>query len=666
MLLPGQVLEFIETGRVISGVCLEQKKNRIRALSETQKEVQIAEARVVNSEETRLELGQTREGLASTLREISTRREELSRQVDVKGLWEVLQGEGQEFSARELAELAFGQLAGHDEVSAVIRAMLADRVYFRFRPEGFRPNPPETVEKILVQREREERRERFLEQGSRWIRSLWEGRPVEPPPSLEEILDLLKEHAIFGNDAPRQAKAQELLRRAGMNHPLASFNILVRLGVWSKDENLLAHRFRIRREFPREVEEEARLARAASMQWDEPWREDLTHLEVFTVDSPQTLDIDDALSMESLPSGRVRVGIHITDVASRVPISSCLDREAASRGTSIYLPEERIPMFPLEVSEGLCSLNEGETRPAVSLLLEVTPEGRVLSHRFALSWLRVTRRLSYEDVDRAVEEQDELMGRLYRIALGWRNQRVDSGALLLPLPEVTVRLERDSGQILLERRDRESPAQILVSEMMIMANWLAASWMREAGVACLYRVQPEPRERLVEGTHAGDLLRNYKQRKLLSRASTQLDPGPHTGLGISPYTTVTSPIRRYVDLVAQRQLASIIKGDPPPFTRQDLEAIASQCEETAAQAAQMEQARQRYWLLRHLEGRRGEETRGLVLGLSGRKVQVLLTDYMIETSVPAGAGGWLQEGQEVQVRILRARPLEEELKVELC
>lgn len=665
MLLPGQLLEFIETGRVISGVCLEHKKNRVKALSETQREVQIAEARLVHLEDTHLETGQAREVLAAALREISTRREELSRQVDVKGLWEVLQGEGEEFSARELAELAFGQRVSHDHVSAVIRAMLADRVYFRFRPEGFRPNSPETVEKILLQREREEERERFLEQGSRWIRSLWEGHQVEAPVFQQEILDLLKEYAVLGPSAPRVEKAQELLCRAGMNHPLAPFNILVRLGVWSRDENLLAHRFGIRRAFPPEVEEEAAAACRRLELQDEPWREDLKDLHVFTVDSPHTLDADDALSVELLANGNLRVGIHITDVASRVPADSLLDKEAFRRGTSIYLPEERIPMFPLAVSEEFCSLKEGERRPAVSLFLEVTREGEILGHRFSLSWLSIARRLSYEEVDFAVENGDRIMGFLYRVALGFRKQRVEMGALLLPLPEVTVRLE-NSGEIILEKRDRESPAQILVSEMMIRANWIAALCMKEAGVACLYRVQPEPRERLLEVGHQGDLLRNYKQRKLLSRAVTQLEPGFHSGLGLSPYTTVTSPIRRYADLVVQRQLVSILRGDPPLFSPQDLEIILSHCEQMSSQAVQMEQARQRYWMLRYLETRRGEETQGLVLGLYNRRLQVLLTDYMMEASIPAKAAGWLQEGQEVQVRILRARPLEDELKVELC
>lgn len=662
----GQVVEFIEGGRVVTGVCLENKRGRIRALTENQKELQIAEARLLYREQTRVDASQPREILASKLRELGARREELGRQVDVKGLWDVLQGEGEEFSARELAELAFGRAVGQDEISAVTRAMLADRVYFRFRPEGFRLNSPETVEKILTQRVREKEKERLLEEGSRWIRSIWEGHPEQAPSSKEEIVELLKEQAILGSLAPRAARAEELLRRAGMSHPLAPFRVLVRLGVWAEEENLLAYRFGIRRSFPAEVETEAeRLAGSLPRREDEPWREDLTRLETFSVDSLQTRDIDDALSVEALSGGCYRIGIHITDLAGRVGIASALDREAALRGTSIYLPEERLPMFPHPVSEEACSLVEGQVRPAVSLLLHVDGGGVVGSWRFCLSWIMVARRLTYEDVDGAVAEGDHLLRALYGIALRWRQERVEGGALLLPLPEVSVRVTQDRS-IHLERRDKEGPAQVTVSEMMIRANWLAARCLKEAGVPCMYRVQPEPRERIVEGFLQGDLLRSYKQRKLLNRAETQLEPGPHSGLGLTPYTTVTSPIRRYADLVLQRQLTAIIKGESPPYDREEMERISAGCDELTAQANQMEQARQRYWLLRYLESRRGEETPALVLGRFGRKVQVLLTDYMLEASLASSSGGWLQEGEEVRVKIIRSRPLEEELKVELC
>ncbi len=663
---PGYLIEFIEGGRVVTGVCLESKKGKVRALTETMKEVQISEDRIVTLEKVRLETAQSREGLARKLREISSRREELKAHVDIKGLWEVLQGEPQEFSAEEIAELAFGGKVRPDQVSAVVRAMLADRVYFRFKPDGFSPNPPETVQKILIQKEREQQKERLLREGSEWIRSLWEGKPAPPPSFGEEVVELLKEKAIFGNEAPRSAVAEELLKRAGMSQPLAPFKILVRMGVWSRDENILIHRFGIKRGFPEEVEKEAfAIASSPPSGTLEPWREDLTHLAPFTVDSPRTRDLDDALSLEVLEGGRYRIGIHIADLTSTVPMGSLLDQEAMRRATSIYLPEERIPMLPPCLSEEACSLVQDQVRPAVSLLLKVDHRGDLLEHRFAPSWIRVGQRLSYEEVDQMTEKGDQVMTLLWNVAKEWRGRRVERGALLLPLPEVTVSIGEE-GAITIERRERETASQIIVSEMMIMANWLAASFLREAGVPCIYRVQPEPRERVVNGGKSADFLTCYRQRKLLSRVSTQLEPGTHSSLGLVPYSTLTSPIRRYLDLVLQRQLVSLLKGEHPPYNRDDLERIASHCEEVMAQASQMEQARQRYWLLRYLEDKKGYETPALVLGKYGQKVHLLLVEFMVETSLPLAAAHWLREGEEVRVRILRARPLDDDLRVELC
>lgn len=663
---PGCLLEFIEGGRVLTAVCLETKKGRIRALTETMRELQLGEDRIIGVEKKRLETDQTREALAKRLQEISSRRELLKEKVDVRGLWEVVHGEAEELSARDLAELAFGEKIGADEISAVIRAMLQDRVYFRFRPPVFRPNPPDTVEKILVQRAREEEKQRLLEEGSRWLRCVWEGRQGEPPVQFQELVEVLKEKAIYNQDAPRSSLADELLRRAGLSHPLAPFQLLVKLGVWSKDENLYLYKFGIRREFLPEIISEAQkiVQRVLDQQFD-PLREELTGVKVFTVDSPHTKDIDDALSIERLPGGNWRVGVHITDVSSTIQMCSSLDEEAMKRATSIYLPEERIPMLPQVISEDACSLVEGRLRPTVSLLLEVDAEGEVLSHRFGLCWIRVSRRLSYEEVDERIQEGDEILTAIYRICLKWRKERIDAGGLLLPLPEVSVRV-KEGGEIEVERRDREAPSQILVSEMMIKTNWLAAKLMHGAGVPCLYRAQPEPRERVLGGPPEGDLLTNYKQRKLLSRVSIQLEPAPHSGLGLFPYTTITSPIRRYLDLAIQRQLVAVLKSEPPPYTKEALQKIAAGCEEAMAQAAQMEQARHRYWLLRYLEGRKGLEARAMVLGRYGQKVHLLLPDYMLESSLPIAAAGWLREGQEVRVRIVRARPLEDDLKVELC
>lgn len=662
-MFPGQIVEFIEEGRVICAVCLEERKGRVRCLTESLREVTLSTPRLVHLSEERLSLNQSRESLARHLQGRSAVRQELAKQVEVEDLWELLREEGEEYSPKELAELAFGR-AGDDQSSAVIRAMLKDRLYFKFRVKGFRPNDQETVEKILAQRSREEQKERQIQHGAEWLRAVWAGRREPPPAEGQEIVELLKDYALYGKGARSAQAAEEMLRRAGLTHPLAAFSALVKMGVWAADENLHLHRLGTRREFPPAVLEYARALGELShaLSDGDVAREDLRELSVYTIDEPHTRDIDDALGIEPLPEG-FRVGIFIADVSGVIPKGSPLDREAALRATSIYLPEERIPMFPSEVSEGLCSLHEGETRPAVGLLVDVDSHGKLMDHRFCLCWIRVKRRMSYAEVDEVANDPQGPLGILFRIARAWREERVRNGALLLPLPEVTVKVD-EAGQIALERRDRETPSQVLVSEMMIQANRLAAQRLKEASIPAIYRAQGEPRERIVEA-RGGDLLLNYRQRRLLNRAEFLLEPGFHTGLGVEAYVTVTSPIRRFHDLVIQRQLVAHIRGEAPPYNREEIEGILMDSEEILAQAAQMEQARQRYWLLRYLEGIKGLTTHALVLGRYGKKVQLLLPEFMLEASLPAGLAPWLQEGMELTVRIVRAKAMEDELRVEI-
>jgi exoribonuclease-2 len=661
--VPGQIVEFIEEGRVICAVCLEERKGRLRALTESMREVNLSTARLVHSSEERISLGRSREALARDLQRRSAQRQELANRIRVEEIWEVLREEKQEeYTPGELAELALGR-TGDDETSAVIRAMLADRLYFKFRPKGFRPNDPETVEKILAQRSRQEEKERHIQHGAEWLRAIFAGRHEPPPAEREQIVETLKDYALYGKGARRAQAAEEMLRRAGLTHPLAPFTALVKMGVWSVDENLHLLRFGTRRSFPPDVLEQARALRELPPGAAAPeGREDLRDRPVYTIDDPHTRDIDDAVGIEVLPEG-FRLGIYITDISVVIPKGSPLDREAALRATSIYLPEERIPMFPSEVSEGLCSLKEGESRPAVGLLVDTDCHGRLVNHRFCLCWIMVKRRMSYAGVDREVEDDPQgPLGTLFRIAQRWREERVGNGALLLPIPEVTVRVEGE--EISLERRDRETPSQVLVSEMMILANRLAGTLLKEASVPAIYRAQGEPRERILDRAQQGDLLASYRQRRLLNRAEFLLDPAFHTGLGVGAYVTVTSPIRRFHDLVMQRQLVSCIRGEPPPYSREELQRILMDSEEVLAQAAQMEQARQRYWLLRYLEGKKGLTTQALVLGRYGNKVQILLPEFMLETSLPAASAPWLQEGMEIAVRIVRAKAMEDDLRVE--
>ncbi|CAK0780627.1 hypothetical protein CCP3SC15_790001 [Gammaproteobacteria bacterium] len=290
----------------------------------------------------------------------------------------------------------------------------------------------------------------------------------------------------------------------------------------------------------------------------------------------------------------------------------------------------------------------------------------VRGRRFALTVLRVTKRTTYKEVD-AVLASDETSlpwHTLLTIARTWRAARQARGALFLTFPEVTVTVG-EGGEVRIEQEDRETGAQLLVSEMMIQVNHLAATVAMEVGIPGLYRGQAAPRERLFEGAVPNDLWLNYRQRMQLSRAETGVEPTFHHGLGVAIYATTSSPLRRYADLVNQRQLVAFLRGEPPPYTIADLNALLAVIERPVSQAPLLEQNRRRYWLLRTLEQQSGLEAAALVIGIQGQRVQIALPEFMLETTLSTGTHPNLQSGQWLRVRIVRARAQEDLLRVEV-
>ena len=662
---PGQIVEFIEDERIITAVCVEERKGKIKVLTSLDREIYLASTRVIHTSKKLISLSQSNEALLRELQKVSELRNDLAQQINIPELWEILSEEDRKYDSEEIAELVFTLKPTDDHVSAIIRAILADRLYFRFRLDGFRPNPPDTVEQIRIQREREKYKRELIEEGGQWLKAVWDGLPGALPVRHKEIIEVLRDYALYGKDSQHAKNAEAILRHADVTHPQAAFDLLVRLRIWSPYENLLVQRLGIRRDFSLQVLDSARVIQNENRfsLHVSPVKEDLRYLDTFTIDSPETTDIDDALSVESTERGYL-IGIHITDVSFIIAPGSVLDEEASLRGTSIYLPDERIPMFPKVISEGICSLKEGEMRPCVSLFLETNHEGAILSQRFTLSWLKVRKRFTYENVDSAISHTVYPMVILFDIARTWRQERLQQGAMILPLPEVVIRVN-GSGQIALERRNRESPSQILVSEMMIQANRLTAEFLNKNSIPCIYRCQPEPRQRIIKEITT-DLFLNYRQRRFLSRTELQVQPSLHTSLGLQYYTTVTSPVRRYPDLVIQRQLVASLNDSPPAYTQQELEKLIIQETELLRQANYLENRRQRYWLLRYLEDKRGEKTLAIIVNRFGNRTQLLLPEYMIDTTVPSKFMRGAIEGDELKVQILGTRPMDDELRVELC
>ena len=389
----------------------------------------------------------------------------------------------------------------------------------------------------------------------------------------------------------------------------------------------------LRRRFDPAVERAARKARDEGVGGDgleEFTRRDLSALPTFTIDPVTARDFDDAISAERLDDGRTRIWVHIADVSAYVRPGSLVDREAARRGTSVYVPGRVEPMLPEPLSNDACSLVPEQERAAVTVELDF--EGaEVVRARFYRSTIRSDARLDYEQVDRIFAGEDEALepwaaplsaARAVAAALHERRPRRDALELVTSEPE--FRFDR-GGHVAESRPSAQTESHRLIEHLMIAANEQVARLLAERGVPSLYRVHEKPDGesalRLVEQlaslgvatppvrehltpSEAAEVIaacsravtqhvaRTGHGRDALTflvlRSLKQAHYGPknlgHAGLGLTHYTHFTSPIRRYPDLVAHRALLSAVAGgeDAPRTSELDETGVWSSARERDA------------------------------------------------------------------------------------
>ncbi|MBI5596089.1 MAG: VacB/RNase II family 3'-5' exoribonuclease [Elusimicrobia bacterium] len=331
-------------------------------------------------------------------------------------------------------------------------------------------------------------------------------------------------------------------------------------------------------------------------------RKTLFHIPVFTIDGADAKDFDDAVSLERLPSGRWRLGVHIADVSWYVRPGTELDREAYRRATSVYLPDRVVPMLPPALSDNLCSLMPGLERLTLSTFIELSEDGHVFKTEEAETVIRSARRFTYEEVSEVLRGghaegvtgplRDSVLA-MGRFQKALTEARIRRGALDFDMPEFRVLTDARGVPTDLVRRDRLDSHR-LIEEFMILANEAVARRLIAANRPALHRIHPPPdpaklamlsRElaklgvraaprdarglqavlRLAHEHPAGDTLTVLCVRSL-KQAQYTAQPGPHYGLASQAYCHFTSPIRRYPDLVVHRALRHVLgrpAGAPP-------------------------------------------------------------------------------------------------------
>ncbi len=444
--------------------------------------------------------------------------------------------------------------------------------------------------------------------------------------------------------------------------------VLGRLGDPHVDILSVLHGHGLSEDFPEPVEKAAREIVASDRPAPGNGREDLRSLRTMTIDPADAKDHDDALSIEPLDGGHVRVGIHIADVSHYVRPGSPIDVEALDRATSTYLVDRVVPMLPHVLSSDLCSLRPDEDRYAVSLLVELDAEGRAVGHRFTRSLIRSRKRLAYEtvqevlDVKTAVDpETDADIRRLHDTALKLRRWKDKRGALDFDLPESRVRLDDQGKPIAIDRVDRLD-AHRLVEDFMLLANEVVAREGSKRKLPVLYRIHESPADDRIEelrdfigrfgytlpkrSVEPRDLLKVLEradgrpEEKLIStvvlrsmqRARYSPENEGHFGLALEHYAHFTSPIRRYPDLVTHRAIvrALIEKEKPPQSWYAQLEETAEHCSYREEKATAAERDSIELKKIEYMERHLGEEFDGTISGVKAFGAFVMLDDVFVD------------------------------------
>jgi exoribonuclease-2 len=473
------------------------------------------------------------------------------------------------------------------------------QLLFRNRQGQIEARPGDDLRRLRMDRHRQVLLDRLQDQ---WHGFLAQRQRIDPSglaPAARSELELLMAWASGDGQPPLPAGLRQALQSARCEtDPGAIRHLLVDLGQWDPHQLPSLRSTTWDHGFSPELEAEAErlLASAGQPKPGDGERLDLTHLRTVTIDDEDTRDIDDGLALELTEAGVQRIWIHVADPGRLVEPESPLDLEARRRGSSLYLARGNLPMFPDQLTTGPFSLRAGERNAAWSIWVELDAQGEVAASGVQRSWVKPTYRLSYRDADELIElappQEADLLG-LHALMELRRSWRQDQGALVMDQLEGRVRVRDGIAELEITE---PGPSRNLVAEAMILAGAVVADLGSRQAMALPYRNQLPatlPSQDELSALPPGPV-RHAALKKCLGRGLTSTTPAPHFSLGLQAYVQATSPIRRYGDLLVQRQLLAHSQGLEPLGPDAMLDLI-NQMEIGIRQAIAISREDQRHW-----------------------------------------------------------------------
>lgn len=516
--------------------------------------------------------------------------------------------EGETVSLEELAEFLYGDYTPQSAWSSWM--LVVDGLYFEGDTDAIQTRPAD-----IIAAEKQER------EATKAKKEAWEG-----------LLERIKKGQIEAQDHTHLVEVEQLACAERENSRILktlkisetkedAHKLLLRLDYWQQEYNPWPRRLGVdmskpELEIPEAIETE---------------RRDLQHLQAWAIDDVGNQDPDDAISLDG-----DRLWVHIADASSIITPDSELDIEARARGSNLYLPDQTVHMLPAGITEKL-GLGLQQQSPALSIGFIVSATGELEDIEVCFSQIKVTR-TTYDDANK---ELDSTFADLKALTERYRQRRLDNNAAMLDLPEVNIYVK--DGEITIRPYKSDGSRQ-LVAECMLAAGEAVSQFAHENHIPIPYAYQPEPEEI----QHPQKPSEHYAYRRCFKASRHATDPAPHFGLGLPQYTRVTSPLRRYLDLVTHQQLRAFIHGQPMLEHDALVERIGISGESSMAMR-KAERFSTQHWKMLYLKKNKEWQGEAIVVMLNERNTSVIMPTLALEPRIRTKGAVELDQSLTLQV-----------------
>jgi len=533
----------------------------------------------------------------------------------IKETWELLLEENEPMSLKDLTNLIYNEYK--PSTAFAVYSLLKDGLYFNGTIDAITPRKKEDVESEESKRggklKETEERCAFIERLKLCVKN--PSGNVLLPDDKRFMQDI--EALAFG----KSIKSRTLKDLGISETPEDAHSLLLKTSFWTKMVNPHPSRFGLSLNNA-VVCPDAPLANEQ--------RKDLCHLKAFAIDNSWSNDPDDAISVTE-ESGNTVLYVHIADPASSITFDSPCEKEARDRGATLYIPEgtfrmlaeDTIPLFAL----GLC-----EKSPALTFKMTIDTQGNVIDTEIFPSIINV-RRLTYEQADREMEEDSDdgvIFRSLFNLTQKICNRRIKQGAINIEYYDVHIFIENETVKI---EQEIHCKSASIVKECMITAGEGAGTWAASKGLAFPYisqeiETQPDNKQKDLGGIAGSFQLRRCMRPRVLS-----VKPGRHQGLGLETYTQVTSPLRRYTDLLSHIQIRKVLRGEKP-LSADDMSMCLGYGEAASSAVIHAERASNNHWIMVYLAEKIDSIWDAIAIENKGNRWLVLIPSVALEIQIP--------------------------------